>query len=72
MKTHYPHPYVPRHKSTIHRIWREERRTKNPIKTPMVEEKIYIGTFVEYTYTNNKGKRVYVEEFCLRVEWREE
>lgn len=69
---HYPHPYDPKWKATIHRIWEEVRHTRCPIISSTVKEKTYRGKFMEYTYTNKKGKRVHVPEFCLLVTWLED
>ncbi|ARB05897.1 hypothetical protein fHeYen901_124 [Yersinia phage fHe-Yen9-01] len=68
MKVHYPHPFDPKWKAIIHRIWSETRFTKCPIKSD-VEEKEYAGTFVEYTYIDKKKRKIYVEEYCLLVKW---
>lgn len=67
--THYPHPFVPKHKSEIHRQWKEIREAKCPIVGSKTSTYTYEGTFIEYTYINKKGKKVYVPEFCLLVKW---
>ena len=33
--------------------------------------KTYKAEFVEYTFVNNKGKEVYVPEYCLWIKWEE-
>ncbi|AJD81925.1 hypothetical protein YenMTG1_115 [Yersinia phage vB_YenM_TG1] len=54
--THYPHPFVPKHKSEIHRQWKEIREAKCPIVGAKTSTYTYEGTFIEYTYINKKGK----------------
>lgn len=69
MEVYQPHPFRPENKSTIHRIYDERCWTKCPIPDANVTEKEYIGTFVDYTFINKKGKPVYVERYCLVVKW---
>ncbi|AHY25084.1 hypothetical protein AVV36_gp122 [Pectobacterium bacteriophage PM2] len=69
MNIHYPHPYDPKNKSTILRVWKERRQTKCPNKSSNVTERWYTGTYVEYTYINKKKQTVYIEEYCILVEW---
>lgn len=72
MQVHYPHYYDPKNKPEIIRIWEEVRYTKCPIIGADVQEKAYLGKFVEYTFINKKKKKVHVEEYCLLVTWLEE
>lgn len=72
MGVHYPHYTDPKNKPGIVRTWKEVRSTKCPIKNSQVKEKLYEGTFVEYYFTNKKGKRVYVPELIILVKWLEE
>lgn len=69
MQIHYPHYTDPKNKPTVIRKWTERRFTKNPIKGSTVQEKEYLGTFVEYTYVNSKKKLVHVSELIVRVQW---
>lgn len=66
---HYPHPYDPKNKAVIHRIWKEKRKTYCPVAGANVKVHTYIGTFVEYTFKDKSKKDKYVEEFCLLVQW---
>ena len=68
-QVYHIHPFDPKNKSVIHRIWEEIRWTKCPIVGSKVQEKPYMGKFVEYTYINKKGKPVYVDEYLLLVKW---
>lgn len=69
--THYIHCFDPKNKATIHRRWVESRMTKCPVPGTEQYNKRYTAEFVEYTYINNKGKEVYVEELCLWIKWEE-
>ncbi|BBC78174.1 Hypothetical protein KNT65_gp126 [Escherichia phage EcS1] len=68
MKIHYPHPFDPKNKATIIRQWQEVRKTRCPIISK-VQEKEYLGTFIEYNYIDKKKRTQHIEEFCLRVQW---
>lgn len=69
MNIHYPHPYDPKNKAVIIRQWERICRTKCPINSPHNVDKDYIGTFVEYTFIDKKGRKQHVEEYCLKVTW---
>lgn len=71
MEVHHPHPYDPKNKGTIIRVWKERRFTKCPIVGADVTEKEYEGTFIEYTFINKKKKLVHVPEYCILVKWLE-
>lgn len=68
---HYPHPFDPKNKATIHRQWVETRMTKCPIPAAAQYNKKYTAEFIEYTFINNKGKEVYVEEMVLWIKWED-
>lgn len=72
VEPHYPHPFDPKNRATIHLRWQEVRQTKCPIPDPNVKEKLYLGDFIEYSYINKKGKLKHVSEYCLLVTWLEE
>lgn len=72
MAAHYPHPFDPKHKATIHRRWTETRMTNCPVPAAAKYNKRYTAEFVEYTFINNKGKKVYVEEYCLWIKWEDQ
>lgn len=66
---HYPHPYNPKNKTTIIRKWVETRTTKCPINSPHNVNKLYEGTFIEYTFIDKNKSKKYVEEYCLHIRW---
>lgn len=70
-KTHFIHPFDPKNKAVIHRRWTETRITKCPVPAAQEYNKTYKAEFVEYTFVNNKGKEVYVPEYCLWIKWEE-
>lgn len=72
METYYPHPFAPKHKATIHRRWVETRMTNCPVPGAEKYNRKYTAEYVEYTFTNKNGKRVYVEEYPLWIKWEEE
>ncbi len=69
--THYVHPFDPKNKAVIHRRWVEKRMTKCPVIQATKYNKYYTAEFLEYTFINNKGKSVYVEEFVLWIKWED-
>lgn len=69
MTTHYPHPFDPKNKATIHRRWVETRMTNCPVPAAAKYNKKYTAEFIEYTFINSKGKEVYIEEYCLWIKW---
>lgn len=66
---HLVHPFDPKNKAVIHRRWVETRETQCPVPQADKYNKVYTAEFVEYTFLNNKGKPVYVEEFPLWIKW---
>lgn len=69
--THYIHCFDPANKPKIIRRWIETRMTQCPIPAAAQYNKRYTAEFVEYTFINNKGKEVYVEEMALWIKWEE-
>lgn len=67
MEVHHPHPFNPKNKAVIHRRWVEKRMTKCPVPGTEAYNFEYTGEFVEYTFIDKRGKKVYVPEFCLWV-----
>lgn len=69
MAVHYLHPFDPKNKATIHRRWVEKRMTRCPVPGAEKYNREYTAEFIEYTFTNNKGKKVHVPEMCLWIKW---
>lgn len=67
--THHIHPFDPKNKAVIHRRWIETRMTKCPVTEAAVYNKKYTAEFVEYTFVDKKGRKVYVDEYCLWIKW---
>lgn len=72
MAVHHPHPFDPKNKAVIHRSWVEARTTQCPVPGTEKYNREYTAEFIEYTFINSKGKKVYVPEFCLWIKWSEE
>lgn len=71
MAVHYPHPFDPKNKAVIHRRWTETRTTKCPVPAAQKYNRKYTAEFIEYTFTNSKGKKVHVPELCLWIKWED-
>ena len=72
VEPHYVHPFDPKNKAVIHRRWVETRMTNCPIPAAAKYNRKYTAEYVEYTFINNKGKSVYVEELALWIKWEEQ